>query len=75
MRVHHRMPGISNRDERIENEGQQRIEKRKDELPDFEAVNRARKDHPMDKDRAHDVPGRDRISETGAGRGTDHKGH
>ncbi len=69
------MSGISNRDKDIENERQQRVERRKDELPDHETVNRPRKDHPMDKDRKRDVESRDRVSETGAGRGTDHTGH
>jgi len=69
------MAGISNRDKRLEQKNQARVEERKDELTDVEAVNRARKDHPIDKDREHDVPSRDRISETGAGRGTEHKGH
>jgi len=68
------MSGITNRDKRAEDEGQQRVEARKDELPDFEAVNRPRKDHPMDKDRAHEVPTPDPISQTGAGRGPEHKG-
>ena len=62
------MTGITNRPEPIEDENQQRVEQRKDELPDFEAANRARKDHPIDKDRERDVPSRGRISETGAGR-------
>jgi hypothetical protein len=69
------MTGITNRPEQIENENQQRVEERKDELPDIEAVNRPRKDHPLDKDREQDVASRDRISETGAGLGPDHKGH
>jgi len=66
---------MTNRDQRVEEQNQERVEQRKDELPDFEAVNRARKDHPMDKDRKSDIADRDRISETGAGRGTEHKGH
>jgi hypothetical protein len=69
------MAGITNRPKRVERENQERVEERKDELPDFESVNRPRKDHPMDKDREHDIPSRDRISETGVGRGPDHKGH
>lgn len=69
------MTGITNRPEQVEDEGQQRVEKRKDELPDFENANRPRKDHPIDKDREHDLASRDRISETGAGRGLEHKGH
>lgn len=69
------MAGITNRPKELEQEGQQRVEERKDELPDFENVNRARKDHPVDKDRTTENPSPDRISETGAGRGTDHKGH
>ena len=61
------MTGITNRPEPIEDENQQRVEQRKDELVDFENVNRARKDHPMDKDRSQDVQSRQRISETGVG--------
>jgi hypothetical protein len=69
------MAGITNRPENVEQENQKRVEERKDELPDIERVNRPRKDHPVDKDREHDVPSRDRISETGVGRGPEHKGH
>ena len=69
------MTGITNRPKRVERENQERVEERKDELPDFENVNRARKDHPMDKDREDDVASRGRISETGVGRGPEHKGH
>lgn len=67
--------GITNRSPREEAERQARVEQRKDELPDFETVNRARKDHPMDKDRETDIASRDRIAETGVGLGPDHKGH
>ena len=69
------MAGITNRPKEAEDEGQQRVEEQKDELTDFENVNRARKDHPMDKDREHDLESRGRIHETGVGRGLDHKGH
>jgi hypothetical protein len=69
------MAGITNRPENVERENQERVEERKDELPDFESVNRPRKDHPVDKDRERDIPSRGRISETGVGRGPDHKGH
>jgi hypothetical protein len=69
------MTGITNRPESVEDENQRRVDARKDKLPDIEQVNRPRKDHPVDKDREHDVESRDRIAETGAGRGTDHKGH
>ena len=69
------MAGITNRPDKIEEDNQQRVEARKDELVDIEAVNRPRKDHPVDKDRERDVPSRDRISETGVGLGPDHKGH
>jgi hypothetical protein len=69
------MSGITNRPEQIEEENQQRVEQRKDELTDIEAVNRPRKDHPVDKDRERDIPSRDRISETGVGLGPDHHGH
>jgi hypothetical protein len=69
------MTGITNRPEKVEDENQARVERRKDELPDITQVNRPRKDHPVDKDREGDVASRDRVSETGAGRGPDHKGH
>ena len=69
------MAGITNRPKRDDRDNQQRVEERKDELPDFENVNRARKDHPVDKDREHDIESRGRIHETGVGRGADHKGH
>jgi len=69
------MAGITNRPKQAEDENQQRVEQRKDELPDVENVNRPRKDHPMNKDRAQDMASRDRISETGVGLGPDHKGH
>jgi hypothetical protein len=42
-------------------------------LPDLEQVDK--KDHPVAKDQEHDVPGRDRVTETGAGRGLEHQGH
>jgi hypothetical protein len=64
------MAGITNRPEPLEDENQQRVEERKDQLPDIEQVHRPRKDHPVDKDRERDIESRGRISETGAGRGT-----
>jgi hypothetical protein len=64
------MAGITNRPEPIEDENQQRVEARKDQLPDIEQVHRPQKDHPVDKDRERDLESRGRISETGAGRGT-----
>ena len=67
------MPGISNRPQPEEEQNQQRVEARKDQLPDLEQVDK--KDHPVAKDQDHDVAGRDRVSETGAGRGPDHQGH
>jgi len=69
------MTGITNRDPRAEGENQQRVEKRKPQLPDIEAVNRPRKDHASDKDRERDLDERGRVSETGAGQGTEHSGH
>ncbi|MCA1645541.1 MAG: hypothetical protein LC797_08785 [Chloroflexi bacterium] len=69
------MTGITNRPQQLENENQQRVEKRADELPDLETVNRPRKDHPVDKDRERDVSSGDRISDTGVGLGPEHKGH
>ena len=69
------MTGMTNRPQKAEEENLQRVEKRKDELTDIESVNRPRKDHPVDKDREHDVASRGRIAETGVGLGPDHKGH
>ena len=69
------MAGITNRPKQAEDENQRRVERRKDELPEIETVNRPRKDHPVDKDREHDTASRARISETGVGLGPDHKGH
>jgi hypothetical protein len=68
-------PGITNRPASEEAAGQARVDEQADRLPDIEAVNRPRKDHPMDKDKESDVASSGRISETGAGRGTDHTGH
>ena len=67
------MAGITNRPEGVEEQNQQRVEAQKDRLPDIEQVDK--KDHPVAKEQEHDVPGRDRISETGAGRGPEHIGH
>ena len=67
------MAGITNRPEPVEEENQQRVEARKDELPDMEQVDKH--DHPVAKDQEHGVAERDRIAETGAGRGTEHIGH
>jgi hypothetical protein len=67
------MAGISNRPKSEEDRNQQYVEERKDELPDLEQVDK--KDHPVAKDQEHDVASRDRVSETGAGRGVDHQGH
>jgi hypothetical protein len=69
------MSGITNRPQRLEDENQRRVEDRKDELPQIDGVNRPRKDHPLEKDRDHEVDERGRVSETGAGRGTEQKGH
>jgi hypothetical protein len=67
--------GISNRPKAEEDARQARVDAREDELPDIEAANRPRKDHPVDKDRETDLASRGRIFETGVGRGPDHKGH
>jgi hypothetical protein len=69
------MAGITNRPEQEEDENQARVERQKNKLPQIEAVNRPRKDHPMDKDREQDIPSRGRVSETGVGQGLEHKGH
>jgi hypothetical protein len=70
-----RMSGITNRPESLENENQQRVEARKDELPDFEVANRPRKDHPLDKDRSEPLEDRGRPDLPGIGQGAEHKGH
>jgi hypothetical protein len=67
------MAGITNRPQSEEDRNQEYVEARKDELPDLEQVDK--KDHPVAKDQEHDVPGRDRVTETGAGRGLEHQGH
>jgi hypothetical protein len=59
------MAGITNRPKRDETKNQQRVKQRKDALPPLENVNRPRKDHPLDKDREHDLASRDRVNETG----------
>jgi hypothetical protein len=69
------MTGISNRPEDVEDAGQQRVEARKDQLPEADTVNRLRKDHPADKDRATSADEAGRVAETGAGRGPEHQGH
>jgi hypothetical protein len=68
------MAGITNRPEELEEANQQRVEQRKDELPDIEAVNRPRKDHPVDKDRAADPSERGRSSDASGGRGPEQTG-
>jgi hypothetical protein len=67
------MAGITNRPKRVEDQNQQRVEARKDELPDVEQETKHQ--HLVAKDKEHTVESRDRIAETGAGRGTDHEGH
>jgi hypothetical protein len=67
------MAGITNRPQRIEEQNQQRVEKQKNKLPDIEQVDQ--RDHPVAKDKANEPVERDRISETGAGRGPEHEGH
>jgi len=67
------MTGFTNRPEDVEKQNQERVEERKAELTDGENGNRPQKEHPMQKDGAEGTPGRDRNSETGAGRGADPK--
>jgi hypothetical protein len=68
------MSGITNRPDSVEAENQERVERKKDELTDFTQVNRPRKDHPVDKDRAANVTPEDEVAEPGVGRGTEHIG-
>lgn len=67
------MSGISNRPKNLEKQGQRRVEEQKDKLPDLEQLDK--RDHPVAKDQANQPADRDRVSETGAGRGTEHEGH
>ncbi len=67
------MTGITNRPEGLEAQNQQRVESQKDRLPDIEQVDKH--DHPVAKDKANEPEQRDRVSETGAGRGTEQIGH
>ncbi len=67
------MAGITNRPKGLEDQNQERVEARKDELP--EVAQETKHQHLVGKDQEHGVEGRDRIAETGAGRGTDHEGH
>jgi len=69
------MTGITNRPEHEEDENQARVEAQKDQLPDFEQVNRPRQDHPMDRDQEFPAEESGRMNETGAGRGLGHQGH
>jgi hypothetical protein len=69
------MTGISNRPQKDEEQRQAQVEAKKSELPDFEAANRARKDHPIDKDREFPPDQAHRLNETGVGRGLEHQGH
>ena len=68
------MTGITNRPEPVEDENQQRVERRKDELPDITQVNRPRKEHPVEKDQPADAETRERPVEPGVGLGTKDKG-
>ncbi|MDQ3810499.1 MAG: hypothetical protein M3336_09430 [Chloroflexota bacterium] len=67
------MTGITNRPEPVEDANQQRVEARKEELPDVEQETKHQ--HLVGKDQEHSLEARDRIHETGAGRGLEHKGH
>jgi hypothetical protein len=67
------MTGITNRPEPVEDANQQRVEQRKDQLPDVEQETKHQ--HLVGKDQEHPVEERGRINETGAGRGPEHKGH
>lgn len=67
------MPGMTNRPKREEDKNQQRVERRKDQLPDMERVNQ--RENPVGKDQANEPAERDRLSDTGAGRGLEHRGH
>jgi len=68
------MAGITNRDPNLEKENQQRVEARKDQLPDVQKVNRPQKDHMMDKDHKTEASDRAPTSNTDARRGTEHEG-
>ena len=67
------MAGITNRPEPVEDDNQQRVEARKDQLPDVEQ--QTKHQHLVGKDQEEPLNVRDRLSETGAGRGPTHHGH
>jgi len=65
--------GITNRPKELEDENQERVERRKDELPADEQLDK--KGHPAAKGQADEPAQRGRVTETGVGRGTEHSGH
>ncbi len=67
------MSGISNRPKDVEDQNQDRVEQQKDQLPPNEEA--GKKHQPVGKDEADTLESRGRITETGAGRGPEHKGH
>jgi hypothetical protein len=67
------MTGMTNRPEHVEDENERQVDKHEERLapPDM----RGKKDHPVGKERKDAPEERGRVSETGAGRGTQHQGH
>jgi hypothetical protein len=66
------MTGTTNRPEHVEDENQRRVEAHEEWLAPAEL--RGKKDHPVGKEQKGPPAERGRASETGAGRGTGHKG-
>ncbi len=67
------MSGITNRPKELEDENQERVERKKRSLPPEEQ--RGKHDHPVGKDAADEPETRGRLTQTGVGRGVEHSGH
>jgi hypothetical protein len=67
------MSGMTNRPEHLEDKNQRRVKAHEERLAPPET--RGKKDHPVGKEQKDRPEERGRVSETGAGRGTQHKGH
>jgi hypothetical protein len=67
------MAGTTNRPEHVEDQNQRRVDAHEEQLAPSDM--RGKKDHPVGKEQKGAPQERGRVSETGAGRGTQHKGH
>lgn len=67
------MTGITNRPDNVEEENQERVQETAEQLPGADTAGSQGK--PANKLTDSSVAERGRVSETGAGRGTEHKGH